>query len=330
MTLKYQPGTALTEVGVEIPSEVFFGTLIGALITGFAVWAVLTLLQFAATWREPARERLVNKLALRVNLMVPDDLRPALTHQVAMRERGRLLGGVMAIAVLAALFPPWVAVPVDLSLAAGPVAIGLVLAGVQLGAITGGAMGRHSAATTESVARMHPLGLAELVHPLERRMALVAAIVAVSIPALALVAVSGLGGSPIVPAAAPASALAVTGLAVGALYLALPAITRRLTARRSLRGDTSALAWSDALTGRALSDLHWLIAFCGGLAAFVSLQVAGLAVPAEASDVATIVGNVVGYAALGLLLVTIAVVLTRSPERHVQRTLWPELAIVAE
>lgn len=330
MSSTYRPARASTDGGIEIPSEVFFGASTGALITGFAVWVVVTLLQFAATWREPKRENLVNKLALQVNMMVPDDLRPALTDQVAKRERGRLLGAFLTIAALAALFPPWIAVPADLGLAAAPVAIGLVLAGVQLGAIIGGALGRRSAATAESVARLHAIGLAELVHPLERRMALVAAIVGVSIPTVALVGVSTLESTTNASVEVASPALAVTGLAVGGLYLALPAISRRLISRRLLRGDSAALAWSDALTSRALSDLHWLIAFCGGLAAFVSLQIAGLALPAQASEVAVFIGNVVSYSAVALLVGVIVVVLTRSPERHVQRTLWPELAIVAD
>jgi hypothetical protein len=161
-------------------------------------------------------------------------------------------------------------------------------------------------------------------------MALVAAIVAVSIPTLALVVLSALGGSPIAEVAIGAPVLAVTGLAVGAVYLALPAIARRLGARRILRGGTNALAWSDALTGRALSDLHWLIAFWGGLVAFISLQTVGLALSTGAPDQAAVAINVVSYIAMGALLATILIVLMRSPERHVQRTLWPDLAIVAE
>ena len=37
--------------------------------------------------------------------------------------------------------------------------------------------------------------------------------------------------------------------------------------------------------------------------------------------------NVSAYASIILLLVMVALVLVRSPERHVQRTLWPEFAI---
>lgn len=316
--------------GIWIPTEVFFGSLAGALVVGVLTFVALTVWQLVTTWHDAPREKLVNKLALQVNMMVSDDVRAALTDQVAMRERGRLVGNIIALLALLALSPPVTKGVADLGLAAAPIAVGLCFAGIQLGAFVGGALGRRTVATNESVARLQPLGLADYVHPLERRMALVAAIVAVSIPALALVALSALGGSPITEVAIGAPVLAVTGLAVGAVYLALPAIAKRLSARRILRGGTDALAWSDALTGRALSDLHWLIAFWGGLVAFVSLQTLGLALSTGAPDQAAVTINIVSYVALGIVLATILIVVIQSPERHVQRTLWPELAIVAE
>ena len=321
---------ASTAGGIWIPSELFFGSMAGALVVGVLTFVGLTVWQLAKTWLDAPREKLVNKLALQVNMTVSDDIREALTDQVAMRERGRLVGNIVALLALLALSPPLTTGVADLGLAAAPIAVGLCFVGIQLGAFVGGALGRRTVATTETVARLQPLGPAEYVHPLERRMALVAAIVAVSIPTLALGALSALGGSLLAEVAVGAPVLAVTGLAVGAVYLALPAIARRLSARRILRGGTEALAWSDALTGRALSDLHWLIAFWGGLIAFVSLQTLGLALsvdtPNPTAEAITIVSNV----ALGLLLATMLIVLMRSPERHVQRTLWPELAIVAE
>lgn len=316
--------------GIWIPTEVFFGSLTGALVVGALTFVALTVWQLAKTWHDAPREKLVNKLALQVNMMVPDDIREALTDQVAMRERGRLVGNIVALLALLALSPAVTSGGADLGLAAAPIAVGLCFAGIQLGAFIGGALGRRTVTSNESVARLQPLGLADYVHPLERRMALVAAIVAVSIPTLALVVLSALGGSPIAEVAIGAPVLAVTGLAVGAVYLALPAIARRLGARRILRGGTNALAWSDALTGRALSDLHWLIAFWGGLVAFISLQTVGLALSTGAPDQAAVAINVVSYIAMGALLATILIVLMRSPERHVQRTLWPDLAIVAE
>lgn len=320
----------LAEQSIWIPSEVFFGSLAGALVVGVLTFVALTVWQLVTTWRDAPREKLVNKLALQVNMDVSDDIREALTDQVAMRERGRLVGTIVALLALLALSPPVTTGFADLGLAAAPIAVGLCFAGTQLGAFVGGALGRRTVATNETVARLQPLGLAEYVHPLERRMALVATIVAVSIPTLALVAFSALGGSPMPEVAVGAPVLAVTGLAVGAIYLALPSIARRLSARRVLRGGTDALAWSDALTGRALSDLHWLIAFWGGLVAFVSLQTLGLAVsadtPNQTADAIIIVSNF----ALGLLLAAMVIVLMRSPERHVQRTLWPDFAIVAE
>ncbi len=320
----------LAEQSIWIPSDVFFGSVTGALVVGVLTFVGLAVVDLVKTWRDAPREKLVNKLALQVNMEVSDDIREALTDQVAMRERGRLVGTIVALLALLALLPPVTTGVADLGLAAAPISLGLCFVGIQLGAFIGGALGRRTVATNETVARLQPLGLADYVHPLERRMALVAAILAVSIPALALGALSALGGSPLTEVAVGAPVLAVTGLAVGAVYLALPSIARRLGARRVLRGDTAALAWSDALTGRALSDLHWLIAFWGGLVAFVSLQTVGLALSTGAPDQAAVAINVVSYVALGIVLAAILIVVMRSPERHVQRTLWPELAIVAE
>lgn len=316
--------------GFWIPSEVFFGSLTGALVVGVLTLVALTGWQLVTTWRDAPREKLVNKLALQVNMTVSDEIREALTDQVAARERGRLVGNIVALLALLALSPAATAGVADLGLAAAPIAVGLCFAGIQLGVFIGGAMGRRTVATNASVARLQPLGLADYVHPLERRMALVAAILAVSIPTLALVALSVLGGSRLAEVTVGGPVLAVTGLAVGAVYLGLPAIARRLSARRILRGGTDALAWSDALTGRALSDLHWLIAFWGGLVGFTSLQTVGLALSTGAPDHAAVSINVVSYIALGTVLATILIVVMRSPERHVERTLWPELAIVAE
>ena len=312
---------------VEIPSEVFFtGVLVAFTAGGIAVvsFLVITLVR---TWRPRTRERMVNSHALRANLVVPEDLRPALEHQLAMRVRGGVLGSLVGLAAVLMLLRPWEYPPPSLGLATGPISLGLAFLGTQMGAIAGGMLARRSMLSQAVVARVTPISIADLVAPAERRMAAVAACVAVALPALLLVVLSlPLADAP-ESLALSAAPLALLGLAAGALYLTLPAIADRLARRRALLGDAAALAWSDALTAQSLRDLHWAVAYIGGLAGFSALMVIGTAVSDDSAVASTIWINVSSYASIILLLVMVALVLVRSPERHVQRTLWPEFAI---
>jgi len=318
-------GTSTTVV--EIPSEVFFTGMLVALAAGGVAVLTFLALTFVRTWRPATRERLVNRHALRANLVVPEELRPALEHQLAMRVRGGVLGGLVGLTSVLMLVRPWEFPPPSLGLATGPLSFGLAFLGTQVGAIVGGMLARRSMPSRAVVARVTPISLADLVAPAERRMAAVAACVAVALPALLLVVLSlPLADAP-ESLALSAAPLAFLGLAAGALYLTLPAIADRLARRRALLGDAAALAWSDALTAQSLRDLHWAIAYVGGVAGLSALMVIGTAVPDDSAIASTIWINVSAYASFVLLLVTVALVLVRSPERHVQRTLWPEFAI---
>ena len=293
------------------------------------VVAMLAVAQFVATWRAPRLLKMVNQLALRVNLIVGDELRPALEQQVAMRERGRLVGVTLALVVIAVVFQPLGENAVDLGLAAAPISVGLAFLSGQLGAIVGGVIARRSVPTNESVARLETIGLAELVAPVERRMAAIAAVVAIGLPTLLMIVTSLPTTEAPEVTEASAAPLALAGLAAGAVYLALPIIARRVTSHRAILGDTAALAWSDALAAQSLRDLHWLIAMIGGLSGLTALMALGTVLPGDA-NVAVIFINVSAWTSVLALLISFALVAVRSPERHVQRTLWPEFAIVSQ
>ncbi len=316
-------------VSVDIPTDVFFGTLGVMLALGLTAIAVTVVVQFISTWRAAPREKLVNRYALKLNLMVSDDLRPALAQHLAVRVRGGLLGALAAVVTILLLFMPWGVAPIDFGLATSIVSLGSALLFTQVGTIIGGAVARRSMPTGEKVARVQPVGLAELVAPIERRMAAVAAALALGLASLLLIITSAIGSATPPVISASAAPLALVGLTTAALFLLLPVIARRLVARRALLGDAGALAWSDALAAQTLRDLHWFIAAIGGLTAFSALQALGVALPSDATVVTMIWINISGYAGVVGLLLVIAIVLVRSPERHVQRTLWPEFAIVS-
>ncbi len=314
---------------VDIPTDVFFGTLGAMLAVGITAIAVAVIVQLVSTWRAAPREKLVNRYALKLNLMVSDELRPALAQHLAVRVRGGLLGALAAVVAIVVLFMPWGIAPIDFGLATSIVSLGSALLFTQVGTIIGGAVARRSMPTGEKVARVHSIGLAELVAPVERRMAAVATVLAIALATMLLIVVSLTGAETSPMIAASAAPLALIGLATGGLLLLLPLIARRLVARRALLGDAGALAWSDALAAQTLRDLHWFVAAIGGLTAFSALQALGVAVPSDANVATMIWINISGYAALLGLLLVVAIVLTRSPERHVQRALWPEFAIVS-
>lgn len=316
-------------VSVDISTDDFFGTLGVMLALGLAAIAVTVVVQFISTWRAAPREKLVNRYALKLNLMVSDDLRPALAQHLAVRVRGGLLGALAAVVTILLLFMPWGVAPIDFGLATSIVSLGSALLFTQVGTIIGGAVARRSMPTGEKVARVQPVGLAELVAPIERRMAAVAAALALGLASLLLIITSAIGSATPPVISASAAPLALVGLTTAALFLLLPVIARRLVARRALLGDAGALAWSDALAAQTLRDLHWFIAAIGGLTAFSALQALGVALPSDATVVTMIWINISGYAGVVGLLLVIAIVLVRSPERHVQRTLWPEFAIVS-
>ncbi|UTT63576.1 hypothetical protein [Microcella humidisoli] len=315
---------------VDIPTDVFFGALTALVAIGMGAIAATVIVQFVATWQASAREKMVNRYALRLNLMVAEGMRPALEHQLAMRTRGGLLGAMAALGVIVAIFLPWSSAPMNLGLASSIISVGSALMLTQLGTIIGGALARRAAPTTETVARLHLVGLAELVAPVERRMAAVAAALAVGLPTLLLVIITLPGADAPEAIARSAPPLAIVGLGAGSLYLALPRIARRLVSRRALLGDAGALAWSDALAAQSLRDLHWLVATVGGLVGFTALQALGVAFPTGAEAATMVWINLIGYLGFIGLLLVIVIVLARSPERHVQRTLWPEFAIVAK
>jgi len=317
-------------VVIDIPSDAFFTGILAIYVVGGVAIVTTLVITFVRTWHPTSRERLVNRHALRANLVVPEALRPALEHQLAMRGRGGIIGGLVGLAAVMLLFRPWEYPPVNLGLAGAPLSIGLAMLGTQLGAILGGALARRALPLNGAVSRVTPIGLTDLVAGVELRMAAVAAAVAVALPTLLLVVTALPSTDASESITASAAPLALLGLGSGALFLALPAIARRLTRRRALLGDTSALAWSDALAAQSLRDLLWVIASVGGLAGFSSLMAMGVALPSEANVAAMIWMNVSAYAGVVLLLLLIALVLVRSPERHVQRTLWPEFAIDAQ
>ncbi|WP_062136165.1 hypothetical protein [Demequina aestuarii] len=315
-----------TAVSVKIPSDVIFGVVIGALALLFAAVTVMHVVQLARTWRPRHRLRAIESLARSTNLAIPAEISEPLAEAAAARKRGALVGSLIALPVVPLLFRPWSDAAPDFAAAASLVGIAVVLSSTTIGAVAGGLLGRLSMRTSHRAARITPLTYADLIAPVERRLAAGCVGAGAALPALLVLSTSASWADRDLATAGDVRLLLIAGLASAGLWLALPAIARRLVAARAIAGDEHALAWSDALAARTLRDVTYLVVTLGGLSAVISVVWLGAAAPREWTVVAEIWGSIGFYLAAAAYITVIALGAVRQPERHVQRTLWPQFA----
>lgn len=319
-----------TGVSVEIPSDVFFATVFGVIALAFVGVGVALVVQLSRTWRPRHRMRAVESLSRSVNLAIPVDLREPLAHAVAVRKRGALIGSLIALPIIPLMLRPWADPPPSFGSATSIIGIAVVLCSTTMGAVVGGLFGRRSPHPAQRTARLTPLSYSDLIAPVERSLVMLCVIGGVALPGLLTLATAapwvnrGLaedGNFPVLLAA---------GLICVGFALALPRIGRRLVSARAIPGDEAALAWSDALAARTLRDIAYLIASVSGMSALTATIWAGAALPREWNTGIGMLGTVGSYVGLGAIILAIVVVSARKPERHVQRTLWPQYARSAE
>lgn len=322
-----RPSTA--EYSVEIPSEVFFGSLAflwWAFIGAIGVTLIILLVQ---STRPRYLDKQLNALALRTNLELPDSLRPALAHHVALRMRGALIASMVVFPAFLVWLAPWSPTPREIGMTGGILGFALVVTAQTFGSVAGGLIARRSAPTPHRSARLSPPDLSALLAPIERRFARITAVSGTIAPLLLSALLLAPWARLPEEIAQGVPALIAFGLASGALYLALPAIGRALAIRRAIPGDDYALAWSDVLASRTLRDLWLIVVWVGGMTTVVSVMNLGFALPADSSPLGLVWANIVMIPFPVTLFFMVVVIAVKQPERHVQRTLWPELAVDA-
>lgn len=320
----------LSAVSFTIPSDVFFGGLVAMLALLYTAAMVFLGVQFAYTFRPQRQATAIDRLATNVNLVVSDEVRLPLARYVALRTRGGLLGGMIALPLVLLVLQPWADPPPRLGATSGIVAFAIVLGGTLLGALAGGLLGRRAAEGATRAARLSDLGLSELLAPVERRLMRLCVLGGVIGPALLIALLQAPWVDPAVAVLADAPWLIVAGLASAAMYLALPYLARRLVAARALAGDENALAWSDVLAARTLRDLAYLVIAVSGMITLLSALSLSYAMPSEWTAVSLVWGNVAYYLCMAAIIAAFVIVMVRKPERHVQRTLWPQFAADAQ
>lgn len=311
---------------VDIPSDVFFGTLIGLFIA-FGVGVTVFLgWQFWKTFQPKRSEAATDALAKRYNLTITPDIRGPLDRYLAIRTRGGLVGAGVGMLGVLSIVRPWEYPPPTLGLMGPIFAFALTLGCVLLGTMIGGICGRRSATTGRRAARLTDLSVTQLIAPIERRimgLCVAAGVLGTVTFAVALQA-PWAETPPFI--AGDAMWLALAALIAAVIYAALPVAARRLARARAIAGDENALAWSDALAAQTLRDISYLIIGLGGFTAMNALMSLGLTLPVEWRIAGNVWLNVAMYLGIGVLVVIVVVVSVREPSRHVQRTLWPQFA----
>lgn len=317
-------------ISIEIPTEGFLLTMVIGLVLLFTAVVVVTVVQLVGTWQPARRARNVDALARSANLVVPDSTREPLEHAVAARARGALIGSLIALLAAVLFLRPWAHTDEPVGIGTVIVGMAILLAGTTAGAVVGGLLGRRTTHTSPRTARLTTVEYSDLIAPSERMLVKTSAVAGVAFPGLLALA----GTLPWVDkdlfATVNVSLLLAAGLFGAALAMSLPWIGRRLVAARAIAGDEPALAWSDALAARTLRDLAHLVGTVGALSAMFAVMSFGLVLPQEWTTAANLWANAGFYVAMAGLIV-VAILTTRNhPERHVQRTLWPQFAIDAK
>jgi hypothetical protein len=263
------------------------------------------------------RERALDRFARRVQLPVPEGLRPRIAEQLAAHHLGADLGGGAGVALVAVwgltlgrsvVGSNWWAL----------VVVGAVLAGSAVGA--GVATLRRAWNPRREpgprVARPTSPGLGDYLAPVELQGGRAAAVLpALVVLVLAAVALTGVGSPPLLLPAGLAL------LAASALVVAELGARRILDAPQAAGSDLE-LAWSDALRAHTLRAVVTVPIAVGSYASAGLLAVLGL----EVADPRSVTGVVLlALAALvGLAVVGAAAwTLTGAPHRYFRRRLWP-------
>ncbi|MFW7413773.1 hypothetical protein [Demequina sp. SO4-18] len=310
----------------EIPTDVFVMVMNALLVLMVTAVAVLLIVRLVRTWQPRHRMRAIESLSRSTNPTIPDDLREPLASAVAARTRGAVIGSMLSLPVGLHLLAPWSDPPPSYGAAGSLVGIATVLVGTTTGALVGGLFGRRSTHTSHRTARMTSVNYSDLIAPVERRLVTVCAIGGVALPGLLTISTSAPWVNRGLVASGDFPLLLTAGVFSAALWLTLPSIGRRLAAARAIPGDEPALAWSDALAARTLRDLAYLVATVSGLSVMMALIWLGAALPSEWSTAIGFFGTGGFYLSMVGLIAAIVVVSARHPERHVQRTLWPQYA----
>jgi len=308
-----------------VTNDAISSGVIGFWIVLSSLFIGLTVVTLVNTWRTSYGENMTRKLAREVNLALPDELWPEVRHHLMWRLRGSLIGGALGFLGLVLIVRPWeprAAAGTEVSL----IGLSVVFFGNQLGAAVGGMLARRRSVGSIRTARLQPITHRELVAPLWRRLAVVAAVAGLA-SAIAFTAAATV--LPRVESGffADVPLLFVAAVCTALLAAAMPRIAQRFAASRALAGDDYALAWSDALASRTVRDLSIGVIWAGFATVATAFASVGRLLPADRQlavfqfqSVATVLMVLVVIAVLLIVLVT-------SPDRHLQRTVWPELAL---
>lgn len=302
------------------------GTL-GFWIVLTTVFMSVSVVTFLYTRRVSYGENMTAKLAREVNLEVPEDLWSSVSHQLMWRLRGSIIGGALGFIGLISIVRPWepgAGAGVEVSL----FGLSLVFLGNQLGAAIGGMLARRRSVGSVRTARLQPISYRQLIAPLWSRLVVLSAVTCV-VSAAAFTAVAALLGPVGTGIRADVPLLLAAAITTASLAAALPRIARHFAAARALTGDDHALAWSDALAARTVRDLSIAVIWAGFATTAGAVARAGELFPADAQRAVFQFQSSATVLIILVVLTVLIVVLVTSPDRHLQRTVWPEFALDA-
>lgn len=318
------------EWSYEMPTDVFFDLVKGVLILMAIAAAAAILVRLVRTWQPKLKQRAVDNLSRQMNLVVPEHVRESLSRAITARKRGAEIGSFIGFSIFVLYLRPWSDSPPDISLVALIPIIAGGTASVSLGTVIGGLFARRAAPSEHRAARLTPLKFSDLLAPTDYKLLAGALIPGLALPAVLTLLIVAPWANRNAISIAEVLLILLTGLIAAGLGLALPRIGRWLVSTRAIAGDEHALAWSDALAARTLRDIAHLAASIGGLAGMMAYMGIGFSLPASWEWFTTAWFSVIGFLFLGAI-VTFAIVTTLGePERHVQRTLWPQFAADAK
>ena len=292
--------------GAQVFALVFVGVL-------SALAVVALLLASRRSWQE----RSLMYLAQQVNLAVPEQLEDELLRLAARRERAAAIG---VIAILISVFLPLVLLLPEVDLLQGSAPIVLVFAsGFVAAAVTALVDRRRGTFGSPSVGRLVGPSVGDLVPVGLVSTAAVVVIVGATLAVVAtLLPGDALADAP--PASAP---LALVGVVAFAVWVWA---ARTIAHRRPITGDTTTLAWSDALRAQSIRDLLLLPVFASVFSLIGTVPAALRAVAADDGAARDIAHSTTFLVPVGIMITMVAIEASRWTGRHYQRRLWPELA----
>lgn len=299
-------------------------------VIGF--WIVLTVLfvglsvvMLARSWRLSYGDSMTRQVAREVNLELPEELWRSVCEHVMWRLRGTVIGGVLGFVGLVLIIQPWesrTAAGIEVSL----LGLSVVFLGNQFGGAVGGMLARRRSVGSVRTARIQPITHRELIAPLWRRLAVLSAIVGVT-SVIAFTSAAALLPRVENTHIADVTVLVLASGATALLAAVLPRISRHFAATRALGGDDHALAWSDALAARTVRDLSIGVIWAGFATTATAFARIGELFPADMQRTVFQLQSTATVLMVLVVITVLLVVLVTSPDRHLQRTVWPELAL---